>query len=581
VSAGKEAQGINKMEEILKNLIKRALEDLNISVKEVVLEHPTDLKMGDYSSNIALALAKEQKSNPRELGERIAAELNKNLPKEVAKIEIAGAGFINFYLNKNFFVESIENIISNPNFANNSTKIGQKVMVEYTDPNPFKPFHIGHLMTNAIGESISRIYEASGAEVLRANYQGDVGLHVAKAFYGMQKKGMPEDMTAPVSILAQYIGDSYVLGSKSYEEDAEAKKEIDILNKKIYARNDEEVNQVYDWGFKVTMEAFEELYKILGTQFDYYFLESKVADQGEKVVRENMGKVFEESDGAVVFKAEKYDSKLHTRVFITSQGLPTYETKELGLTETKFTERADLDQSIVVTANEQADYMRVVAKALSLIHPEFEKKMSHITHGMMRFATGKMGSRKGNVITGESLLRDVKALVAEKIKDRGFSEEEKHKVINAVAVAAIKYSILKQSIGGDIIFDFESSISFEGDSGPYLQYSYARARSVIAKSREENVEPAFEMQLAETTELEKMLYRFGEVAERASNENEPHHIANYLIEIARSYNSFYGNNQIVNKEDKTSPYKVALTYAFSIILKKGLHLLGIEAPEKM
>ncbi len=333
------------------------------------------------------------------------------------------------------------------------------------------------------------------------------------------------------------------------------------------------------------MEAFEDLYKMLGTKFDYYFLESAMADIGVEIVNENMGKVFEESEGAIVFKAEKYNEegqpKLHTRVFITSQSLPLYEAKELGLTVEKFKTEPGMDLSIVITANEQLDYMRVVAMALSLIHPEFENKMKHITHGMMRLASGKMGSRKGNAVTGESLITDAREAVFQKMSDREFSEEERESIVSAVAVSAIKYSILKQGIGGDIIYDFEKSISFEGDSGPYLQYSYTRANSVLEKAQKENIIPDFENVPTEIFEVEKMLYKFPEVVARSVSAYEPHHIASYLIEVARAYNSFYGNNVIVDKADSNSPYKVALTYAFSFVMKNGLHLLGIEAPRKM
>jgi arginyl-tRNA synthetase len=569
------------MQDIIKNLINQALKNLDIEQADFVVEHPEDFKNGDYSTNVAMACAKKLKMNPRELADKIAGEMIKHLPKEILKTEVAGAGFINFYLSREFFSRSVEEILNTKEVGANTMLTGKKVMIEYTDPNPFKPFHIGHLMTNAIGESISRIFEHSGAEVSRANYQGDVGLHVARAFYGMQKKGMPEDMNAPLAVLAQYIGDSYVLGSKAYEEDEEAKKEIDALNKKIYSREDEEVNQVYDWGFKVTMEAFEDLYKILGTQFDYYFLESKVAPYGEELVRKNLGKVFEESDGAIVFKADAHDPKLHTRVFITSQGLPTYETKELGLTEEKFKTMPNMDLSIVVTANEQTDYMRVVAKAISLIHPEYESKMRHITHGMMRLTTGKMGSRKGNIVTGESLIRDTIEVIGEKLKDRELDNDAKNKIAEVVGVAAIKYSILRSKAGSDIVYDVEESISTEGDSGPYLQYSYARAHSITEKSKTENILPDFDTVPEEVTEVERLLYRFSEVVVRSAEESEPHHIATYLIELARAFNSFYGNSVIVKRDDRTSPYKVALTYAFSFVMKKGLNLLGIEAPEKM
>jgi arginyl-tRNA synthetase len=568
-------------------------------VNSIVLEHPEDLKNGDYSTNISLTIAKSIERNPKELAEKIVAEINRlNVDKNIEKVEAAPAGFINFYLSRKFFSQSVEEILNEgANVGKNKILDGKKIMIEYTDPNPFKPFHIGHLMTNAIGESVARILEHSGADVSRANYQGDVGLHVAKAIWGLLEYDFNTlENISKEKIISYfknsykfknsqessfYIGTCYVAGSNKYETDAKVKKEIDELNKKIYERTDEKINAIYDWGFDVTMEAFEDLYKVLGTKFDYYFLESAMADIGRDIVNENKGKIFEESDGAIVFKAEKYDPKLHTRVFITSTNLPTYETKELGLASEKFKTEPDMNLSITVTANEQKDYMKVVYKALSLIHPEYENKMLHITHGMMRFASGKMGSRKGNVVTGESLLRDTIALVMEKLKEREWDEIEKNAVAETVGVSAIKYSILKQNTGGDIIYDFEKSISFEGDSGPYLQYSYARANSVLEKAQKENIFPDFENVPAETFEVEKMLYKFPEVVTRAVSEYEPHYIANYLIEIARSYNSFYGNNVIVNKEDPMSSYKVALTYAFSFVMKNGLHLLGIEAPKKM
>ena len=571
------------MQNEIKNLIKDALKNLNIEVSNIIIEHPEDFKNGDYSTNMALAIAKGVERNPKELAEKIVTEISRlNLDKNIEKVEVAGNGFINFHLSREFFAKSVEEIVNEvENFGKNNLLAGKKIMVEYTDPNPFKPFHIGHLMTNAIGESIARILEHSGADVSRANYQGDIGLHVAKAIYGLLENEKLQSKIGTHNLQASNIGRAYSRGAEAYETDEQAKKEINEINKKLYTKTDKKINEIYDWGFKVTMEAFEDLYKMLGTKFDFYFLESAMADIGRGIVNDNLGKVFKESDGAIVFKAEEYDPKLHTRVFITSLGLPTYETKELGLTEEKFKTEPNMDLSIVVTANEQMDYMRVVAKAISLLHPDFENKMKHITHGMMRLASGKMGSRKGNAITGESLINDARDAILEKMTDRNFSGEEEEKIASDVCVSAIKYSILKQSIGGDIVYDFEKSISTEGDSGPYLQYSYARANSILEKAQKENILPDPHAFSLEIFEVEKLLYKFPEVVFRAAGEYEPHFVANYLIEVARAYNSFYGNNIIVDKEDKASPYKVALTYAFSFVMKNGLHLLGIEAPKKM
>ena len=576
----------------IKNLIKEALKNLKIESKEILLEHPLDLEMGDYSTNVAMVYAKQLKISPKDLVEKIVAEISKNLPAEIDEVEIAGVGFINFYLSREFFVKKIEEILGNKNFGGNDLLAGQKIMIEYTQPNPFKPFHIGHLMSNSIGESLSRLFEINGAKVIRANYQGDIGLHVAKAVYQILKD--KKDIISStildnlsLSEKAEYIGECYAKGNEAYEKDenttaeaGQAKKEIDILNKKIYEKSDEEINEIYDWGRKITLEAFEEIYKILGTNFNYYFFESEMAPIGEKIVQENIGKIFEKSNGAIVFHAEKYDPKLHTRVFINSQGLPTYETKELGLTETKF-EKEKLDISVVITAQEQEEYMKVVKKALEIINPEIASKMKHIVHGMLRFATGKMSSRKGNVITGESLIQDSRAEIFKKIEDRGFDEDEKEQVASWVGVSALKYSILKQSIGGDIIYDFEKSISFEGDSGPYLQYSYARAKSILEKTKMDEIVPSFIDVPEEIYEIEKLIYRFPEIVLHSAENYQSHHIANYLIELARAYNIYYGNTKIIDKDDITSPYKVALTEAFSIVMKNGLYLLGIQAPERM
>jgi len=575
------------MKEQIQKLIQEVLKKLSIENCDFSVEHPDDFKNGDYSTNVAMVCAKKLGENPKELAEKIVAEL---FPRqglgEIEKVEVAGSGFINFYLSREFFTKSIENILNKKeDWGKNKILVGKKVMVEYTDPNPFKPFHIGHLMANTIGESISRIVEFSDAKTIRANYQGDIGPHVAKAIYGLMKFGLPEESKS-VSEQAQYIGECYSKGSNLYDTDENAKKEINEINKKIYDKSDSEINKIYDWGRKVTLDAFEEIYKILGTKFDYYFFESEMAPIGEKIVRENIGKVFDESDGAIIFHGENYDKKLHTRVFINSQGLPTYETKEIGLTTTKF-EKENPDISIVTTAIEQAEYMKVVQKAISLIHPDIEKKMKHITHGMMRFASGKMSSRKGNVITGESLINDSIEMIRKKIFDRDLDNDEKNIIAKQVGISALKYSILKSSLGNDIIYDFEKSISFEGDSGPYLQYTAVRAKAILKKSEEFLKDGPWGSPLkdrpleSEITDLEKILYTFPEVVEKSYNLLEPHHIATYLTQLASAFNTFYGNTKILESGNKYMSYHLELVKAFYQTMKNGLWLLGIETPEKM
>ncbi|MSR73217.1 arginine--tRNA ligase [Candidatus Parcubacteria bacterium] len=553
----------------IKEIIKKGLEKAGVDTEGTLLSHPKDLKNGDFSFFV--------KDKAIDISALSFADLEKN--KYIKSVAVVGQ-FINIYLSDTFFSELVEDILkSGADFGKNSTRDGERILFEYTNPNPFKEFHIGHLMSNTIGESFARITEWSGATVKRANYQGDVGLQVAKAIWGMMELSseMPhtqEDLTKK----SAFLGRAYVHGSSSYTDDESAKKEIDALNKTIYEKSDPKVVELYNWGRKVSLDHFEDIYAKLGTKFDYYFFESETAPRGLFIVEEFLAKnVFEKSDGAVVFKGEQYG--LHTRVFVNSQGLPTYETKELGLSKMKF-EKADFDLSVVVTANEQNEYYKVVLKALEFVDAEIANKTRHIGHGMLRFTSGKMSSRTGNIITGESLMVDVEKLVYEKIKDRELSDTEKKNIMSQVAVGAIKYSILRQSSGKDIIFDFEKSLSFEGDSGPYLQYAHARACSILRKAKEAGVSADFK-NVDTAGELEKMLAKFADITERAEKEFAPQLIVTYLTELAGSFNSYYANTPIIAEAGDSSPYRVALTQAFKTVMQNGLWLLGIEAPEKM
>lgn len=660
------------MKDILKNHILKALLDLHLieeSEKDqvllrIVIERPADMSHGDYSSNVAMMFAPKVKKSPLALAIEIVEKL-KNEPaidkepatntdivtepaedlaakpatetsnesldecnEDLEKIEIAGPGFINFYAKNSVYRKAVSNILANGDTygSNDSEKdsAGQKnkIAFEYTDPNPFKVFHIGHLMANTAGESLARLAEVNGAEVKRFCYQGDVGRHIALTMWGLRLMDVEiPDESANISEKVTFFGKAYALGAttfKKLEDESKAAGEVDDqgratgidfkkmedevreLNRKIYDRSDAEVNEIYDKGKEWSLEHFEELYEILGTKFDRYFFESQVTDKGKEIVKANTSpngaSVFEESNGAVIFPGEKYG--LHTRVFLNKDGLPTYDGKELGLVPEKY-DAYNYDLGVTVTANEQDEYFKVVYKAASLIPElcEIALKMKHVSHGMLKLTTGKMSSRTGDVITGESLLMDMIEQSLEKMKDRDMMDDEKKVVAKDVAVAAIKYTVLRQSLGRDIIFDPEKSLSFEGDSGPYLQYAFVRAKSLLAKAKDLGiVQSVSDIKLSkdETTidvgektsdevmlKLEKTLERYPETIVRAWKDLSPHHVANYLIDLAGTFNSFYANTQIVKADDASSPYKVALVQAFSIVVKNGLAVLGIRVPEKM
>jgi len=547
------------------------------------VEHPDELSHGDYSTNAALVFAKDLKVKPRELAEKLVVELEKNRPDQVEKIDIAGPGFINFHLKRTFFAEQVGKILKEEEkFGSNDyfKKAGlKKVMIEYTDPNPFKEFHIGHLMSNSIGESIARITEFSGAQVKRACYQGDVGLHVAKAIWGyLNEKNNEGKKERSENLDAGKLGTYYALGATAYEENQDAKKEIVDINKKIYSKEDLIINKIYKVGRKISLDYFGGIYKQLGTEFNFFFFESEAGPIGKKLVEENIEKgIFEKSDGAVVFKGDE-EKGLHTRVFISREGLPTYEAKELGLVELK-RKKYSYDLSLVVTGNEIKDYFKVLLDAVKKVFLSKDSKgtnILHIPHGMLRLPSGKMSSRTGDVVTALSLIAKVRQSLKEKFSNKNSDVEDEK-----IAIGAIKYSILRQSSGDDIIFDLDKSISFEGDSGPYLQYSAVRAKSILKKADEAKMKESTKKSSESVHELEKILYRFPEIVERSAREYEPHYITTYLTELAGLFNNYYANNQIIAAEDKESPYKISLTHAFEIIMRNGLHLLGIEVPEKM
>lgn len=582
-------------------------EELKKLLKGVVgsnppLEHPANLEHGDYSTSVALVLAKKQGKNPREIAEDIAARLKTQSPEFLEKIEVAGAGFVNFFLSQKYLINEMGEVQKKKaKYGFSISTKGKKVMVEFTDPNPFKEFHIGHLYSNIVGESLCRVFESQGALVKRANYQGDVGMHVAKAVWGMKKRMEADKLTLvelqkkSLEERVKFLGQAYALGADAFELDENTKKEIGELNRKIFAL-DKEVKELYLKGRKWSLDYFEKIYKRLGTKFNYYYFESNVGKVGTELVKEGLQKgIFQESQGAVIFPGEKYG--LHSRVFINSQGLPTYEAKELGLAPTKYKD-FKYDASVIVTGNEIIGYFKVLLQALKLINPEIGNKTFHVSHGMVRLPEGKMSSRTGKILAGNELIDQVQEKVFERMKTSGSEVLKKDwdKAAEAIALAAIKYSLLKVTPGRDIIFDFDKSLSLEGDSGPYLQYTYARAKSILRKSKTSprlslGVTPRLSLGREEMDVL-RTVYKFPEVVAEAAKIFSPNLVAQFAVELAQKYNTFYnvlpvlsryagsrGARQAPTKEQ--SEFRLALTSAVAQVLHNALTLLGIETLERM
>ncbi|MBI2597084.1 arginine--tRNA ligase [Candidatus Daviesbacteria bacterium] len=588
--------------------LKKAVEDLGYSVTDIVLTSSKNPLFGDYSTNIALQLAKQRSSNDKQSPQEIAKKIIGNLGNlsYLSNLEIAGGGFINFFLKD-------ETLLSNLGSLSNLSlqkKNHEKVMVEFTDPNPFKEFHIGHVFSNAVGESLARLFEARGDVVWRANFFGDVGMHVAKAIYGILNKLKREDLTfrdlekMPLSERIKFMGQAYVLGAAAYEEDR-PKEEMEKLNLLIFVAAQQywqeakgweprvdyrkhinhideeelkEIKNIWITGRKWSLEYFETIYQLLGTKFDGYYPESLTGEWGYNFVLEGLKKgIFETSEGAIIYRGEKHG--LHTRVFINKLGLPTYETKDIGNAPHKYSE-FKYDKSVIVTANEINEYFKVVIAAMKEVNPDLGRKTIHLGHGVVRLKSGKMSSRTGTVFTLEELFEIVKSKIAALLKD--FPDSEKEQTINKVSIGAIKFAMLKHQPEVDTIFDIEKSVALEGDSGPYIQYTYARARSVLRKNLSDLSDSSnlSKLEAEERQILQKIEY-FDGVVEEAIQSLHPNIIASYLLELAANFNLFYQKYRILDAGEGKKDFRLSLTNTVANILKQGLFLLGIEAPERM
>ncbi|MBQ6510985.1 arginine--tRNA ligase [Candidatus Saccharibacteria bacterium] len=547
--------------EDVKNRLKEVIkESFNFDVEPEVTVAPGNVE-ADFSSNVAMQMARELHKAPFEIAEQIAEKMSD------FKAVAMRPGFLNFISPDEYFVNIIKDYSNNFDEKISCDKyLNENIICEYSDPNPFKVLHVGHLYTSVVGDSISRLYEYAGAKVIRANFGGDVGLHVAKTVY-ILRKGNNENLTI------EKIAKAYVEGTRAYEEDEKAKKEITELNKEIYRINKENIREgvvaeIYWRGRELSYQYFDDFYAGIGVKFDKYYPESSVSDLGLSKVKEQLDKgVYEMSNGAVVFNGEKFG--LHTRVFINNEGVPTYEAKDVGLIFTKWADY-HFDKSIMITGNEQLDYMKVVLKSVEQYAPDLVEKTSHLTHGMVKLPGNvKMSSRKGNFLKAVDVLEMISNNLA----------EMKDKADKKVVLAATKYSFLKSKLGGDIIFDPKESVSMTGNSGVYLLYSAVRAKKILSKiDFGKEVNGVFEMSEHEK-ELAKKVAQYKDVLVEAVDGMSPHTLCNYLYSLSQEFSRFYENVQVAGSEFEVERGGFVKTYYK--IMEHGLKLLGIEIPEEM
>ena len=415
----------------------------------------------------------------------------------------------------------------------------------------------------------------------RANYQGDVGLHVAKCLWGYptalkQWGDVPKTDDGRVALLQS----AYQLGSAAYESNVNHKSQIEEINTKIY-HNDPDIMPLWDETRSWSLAYYRQFEAMLGIHFETWYLESQTAKSGEGLVREHVGDVFEDDDGAIIFRGQK--NKLHTRVFITSRRNPTYEAKDIGLMALKLNDYEDSDRFIITTANEQSDYWQVVKHVSQLLFGQFKtKQIEHIGYGMINLSTGKMASRTGEIVTAFSLVDMVTKVMRQRLSaDRHGQAANLDRIAQKVGLGAIKYSLLKTTAQKNITFDIEKSVAKEGDSGPYLMYVYVRCMSLLKKAG--NSPSSWESNDISNDEraILRWLGRYNETVHQAVTQRSPHIIAGYLFELAQRFNLFYTNQSILQADGSTRDLRLKLTQTVAEIIKSGLDLLGIEVVEQL
>jgi len=551
------------------------LKDENIGE---TLETPPQPEFGDMASKICFSLPKKLKKSPFDIANQIIKKIK--IPKDslISKVE-AKAGYINFFFNYPKITKVILKTILKEKDSYGSSDAGNKkiIMVEFAHPNTHKGFHIGHLRNISTGESISRILEFTGHKVVRANYQGDIGPHVAKALWGFINL---YKCKAPKEKKGEWIGEVYTEVNKKFSDDESVNKEVLEINNKLYS-GDKKIIELWKMTRKWCLVDFENIYKQLGTKFDKYYFESQVEKRAVEISKELLEKgIAQQSEGAIIIDLSKYN--LSTFVLLTREGNPVYESKDLALAERQFGD-FKLDRCIHVVGSEQKLYFQQLFKVFELIGSPGAGKSYHLVYELVNLKTGKMSSRLGSVVLYTQLRDKILKKIQKEIEKRNskLSKKEKQTLAEKIAVGALKYGMLSMSCDKLLIFDWEKALMLEGNTGPYLQYAHTRCNGILSKVKNWKDNVVNENLTCEEKKLVKKLSEFPEVVEQALRDFRPHYLCNYAYDLATIFSEFYHLCPVLKAEKELRDFRLSLVKATKVTLKNCLTLLGIDTPEKM
>lgn len=573
---------VNFKEEIAK-LIAAEVTDLELSEIQSMIEVPQDSKMGDYAFP-CFKLAKVMRKAPPLIAKNIAEKIAYNEIFE--KVEQVNA-YVNMFISKEEFVKDVvEDVLEKgEGFGRSEIGGGKTVIVEYSSPNIAKPFHIGHIRSTVIGNSIYKIYDALGYNVIRINHLGDYGTQFGKMICAYRHWGNKEDViNEPIKTLLGYY--------TKFHEEVEKHPELDDEAREIFTKlehGEPEEVELWQWFRDESLKEFNRVYKMLGIEFDSYNGESFYSDKMPRFVKELEEKgLLEESRGAHIVDLEKYG--LGVALITKSDGSTLYITRDIAAAVYR-KETYDFYKNIYVVASQQNLHFQQWIQILELMGYEWARDCVHVPFGLVSLEDGTMSTRHGRVVFLEDVLNRAVEQTKEIIREKGVNTDNIDETARQVGIGAVIFNELSNNRIKDYVFSWSKVLDFNGETGPYVQYTYARCASVLRNAGEEAVKKAMEKGLAgvdakyltgeSSYALAKLLYRLPQVVAEAGEKFEPSIVTRHIVDIAQSFNRFYHDEHILVDNEEEKAAKLALVISAKTAIKNGLALLGMEAPERM